>query len=261
MKQDILVEDLDAGYYVRHSSLQNGLANEILSNYPIKRTAHILDVGCGDGRITAELADLASKGRVIGLDPSPSMIEFARNTFPKTEFPNLDFQLGMAEDAVFTETFDLITSFSCFHWLKEPQKAFHLLSSLLKKGGEMLILTYPKESPYYRYLQIALKKYPEYYPLSANHSMLSASEYKKILPQNHLEITDFRKKNLIAYYNTPEEIRQYIRGWLNSYVPLPEYLYDSFLEEVSQAMLADPTTSKKGRIGIPYTALVIEAKK
>jgi trans-aconitate 2-methyltransferase len=264
MKNTILNDDLldlDAGHYVKHSSLQNSLAKKILSTYRLNPRAHILDVGCGDGRVTAELAKHVNQGKVLGIDASPGMIEFASMNYPKTKFPNLDFLQGMAEGIEFLQQFDLIVSFSCFHWLKDPKAVIRRLSSSLKPGGEMLILTYPKESPYYRYLQTALENYPEYYPLSANHAMLSASGYKKLFLKNHMQILDFQQQNLIASYNNSEEIQKYIKGWLNSYVNLPEHLHDSFLQSVSQAVFNDPTTHKGKKIGIPYTALVIKARK
>jgi trans-aconitate 2-methyltransferase len=254
-------EDLDADYYVEHSSLQNNLATEILNDCHLDPSTHILDVGCGDGKITAELASHVREGKVIGLDASPSMIDFASKNFPKTKFPNLDFQLGNVEQAEFSQKFDLIVSFSCFHWIKNPGKVISQLSSLLKPGGEILILTYPKESPYYQYLQIALKNYPEYCHLSANNTMLLANEYKKFLSKNQLEILDFQQRNLFATYNNCEEIHQFIKGWLNNYVPLPEHLYDPFLEDVTNAVINDPSTCKDQKITIPYTALVIKARK
>lgn len=253
--------DLDARYYVKHSSLQKGLAKNILDNFPISSKLHILDVGCGDGRITAEIANRAQEGKVIGIDVSPSMVDFATRNFPPPEHPNLRFQLAMAEDVKFTEKFDLIVSFSCFHWLKNPQKAFRRLSAALKPGGEMLILTYPKESHYYSYLETALKQHPEYAALSAHKTMLPIKGYKKLLLKNQFEIIDFKQHELSAEYSTPEEIQKYIKGWLNSYVPLPEQLYDSFLEEVCRAVLSDPTTRKDKKINMPYTALVIRARK
>lgn len=259
LKDNLL--DLDAGYYAKHSSLQNGLAKDILNSYRFNPHAHILDVGCGDGRITAELANHVNQGKVLGIDASPSMIDFASRSFPKTKFANLDFLQGMAEKVDFPQQFDLIVSFSCFHWLKDPKAAIRRLSFSLKEGGEMLILTYPKESPYYRYLEIALEKYPKYYPLSANRTMLSANTYKKLLIKNNLEILNFQQQNLIASYNNPEEIKQYIKGWLNSYVQLPENLYDSFLQDVCQAIANDSTIHKGGKIAIPYTALIIRARK
>jgi demethylmenaquinone methyltransferase/2-methoxy-6-polyprenyl-1,4-benzoquinol methylase len=45
-----------------------------------------LDVACGSGKLTAELARLAQGGRVVGLDFSPQMLEVARRTHPRLEF-------------------------------------------------------------------------------------------------------------------------------------------------------------------------------
>jgi SAM-dependent methyltransferase len=253
--------DLNASHYVKNSSLQNSLAKKILANYRFNKHASILDVGCGDGRITAELAIRAKQGQVIGLDPSPSMIEFASNNFSKKQFPNLDFQLGMAEDVSFFQQFDLVVSFSCFHWLRDAKRAVSQLSSSLKQGGEMLILTYPKESAYYQYLETALKNYPEYRHFSANNTMLSINDYKKLFPKYGLDIFDFHEQKLFAVYNNPQDIKEYIRGWLDSYVHLPDYLYDSFLSDTTNAILTDPSTKKGKQIRVPYTALVIKAKK
>jgi len=259
LNNDLL--DLDANHYIKHSILQNNLAKKILDAFQIDSNANILDIGCGDGRITAEIAKLANKGTVTGIDASMNMIDFAKKNFLKAKFPNLDFIKGMAESVELQRQYDLIVSFSCFHWLKDPKLVIQRLSSSLNKGGEFLILTYPKESPYYRYLQTALQDYPKYYQLSANHQMLSVSEYKDLLSGNGLEILDFQQQNLVASYKNPEEIQEYIKGWLNSYVPLPKNLYTPFLQSVVQVMLNDNTTRYEDKINIPYTALIIKARK
>jgi trans-aconitate 2-methyltransferase len=256
-----VVGDLDANYYTKHSFLQNNLAKKVLETLLLNSCAYVLDIGCGDGRITAELATRVKQGKVIGVDASPGMIEFALKNFPKKNFPNLDFLQEMAEKVEFSDQYDLIVSFSCFHWLKDPKLAIRRLSSFLKRNGEFLILTYPKESPYYRYLQTALRKYPDYYLLSANHTMLSSVEYKNVFLENHLEILEFHERHLIESYDTPEEIQRYIKGWLNSYVLLPEALQDAFLQDVSTAVLEDPATHRDKKIEIPYTALIMKARK
>jgi trans-aconitate 2-methyltransferase len=253
--------DLDASYYVEHSSLQNNLAKEILSSFQISSAAHILDVGCGDGRITAELANHAKQGRVLGIDASPQMIEFAIENFPREGFSNLSFFLGKAEEIDLEQSYDLIVSFSCFHWIKDPKLAIRRLTSCLRIGGELLILTYPKESFYYRHLQAALKKFPEYYPHSANQTMLSIDGYRKLLLEKHFKILEFQQRELTATYSTFEEIQDYIKGWLASYVPIPETLQDSFLLEICNAIREEPTAHRNGKISIPYTALIIKARK
>jgi trans-aconitate methyltransferase len=253
--------ELDAEHYVRHSSLQNNLANEILNTIEFNLDAQILDVGCGDGRITAELASRVELGNVLGIDASQQMIEFATQNFPTEKIHNLRFLHGMIEKIELTQTYDYIVSFSCFHWLKDPELIIRRLSTCLRAEGELLILTYPKESPYYRYLQIVLKNYPDYYPLSANHTMLSIADYEKIFSRNNFNILEFQTRHLVASYSTPNEIQDYIKGWLNNYVSLPEKLHDSFLQEVSDTVLAEPKNHQNGKIVIPYIALVTRVKK
>jgi demethylmenaquinone methyltransferase/2-methoxy-6-polyprenyl-1,4-benzoquinol methylase len=63
-----------------------------------------VDVACGSGKLTAELARLAGGGRVVGLDFSPQMLEVARRAHPKIEFMegdalNLPFDDGSFDAA------------------------------------------------------------------------------------------------------------------------------------------------------------------
>lgn len=253
--------DLSAEHYEKNSSLQNNLAREILDSYQVNPKAHVLDIGCGDGRITAELSKRAPKGTVLGIDSSPSMIRFASENFPKSKFPNLHFSRKKAERLKLPKKFDLIVSFSCFQWLREPEVVFRRLSDLLKQKGELLILTYPKESYYYQYLERALEDYPDYKADSAYHTMISTNGYKSLFSRNNLEFLTFEKLDLIASYNNSKEIQKFIKGWLNNYVPLPENLHQKFLQSVCQAILDDPKTQEDGKTVVPYSALIIRGYK
>jgi demethylmenaquinone methyltransferase/2-methoxy-6-polyprenyl-1,4-benzoquinol methylase len=64
-----------------------------------------LDVACGSGKLTAELAKLAGGGRVVGLDFSPQMLEVARREHPRIEFIEGDALNLPFDDA----TFDVAT--------------------------------------------------------------------------------------------------------------------------------------------------------
>jgi len=251
--------DLNASYYTENSALQNNHAMQLLRNFQINPDAHALDVGCGDGRITAELAKLVPQGSVLGIDAAPGMIEFASRNFASS---NLQFLHSTAEEAQLPEQkYDAVVSFSCFHWLKDPASAIRRLSSSLKPGGSFLVLTYPKESPYYQYLQAALKHYPEYDRLSSYHTMLAIKDYRTLFAENNLEIVDFQQQHLVASYENTKSVTAFIKGWLNSYVPLPEELQDPFLQRVDQIVDTAPELHVEEMIDIPYTALVIQAKK
>ena len=60
-----------------------------------------LDVACGSGKLTAELAKLAGEGRVVGLDFSPQMLEIARRAHPAIEFLEGDALNLPFEDSTF----------------------------------------------------------------------------------------------------------------------------------------------------------------
>src|SRR5437867_10901039 len=71
----------DAAEYSRRSSLQEAMAQEVLALLDLKGSERILDVGCGDGKITAQIAARASNGSVVGVDPSRDMSSFAQGDF------------------------------------------------------------------------------------------------------------------------------------------------------------------------------------
>ncbi len=66
----------------------------------------LLDTGCGDGKITAELAQALPEGKAVGVDNSQEMIHLAQTTFPKSAYLNLSFQLMDARKLTFKEEFD-----------------------------------------------------------------------------------------------------------------------------------------------------------
>lgn len=79
--------------YAANSSAQQSWARELIVKLQLRGDEQILDVGCGDGKVTAEIAGILKNGRVSGIDSSPQMIGFARKTFPRAKYSNLDFQV------------------------------------------------------------------------------------------------------------------------------------------------------------------------
>ena len=66
--------------YAQNSSAQFIWAQELIGKLALKGSEHLLDIGCGDGKITAHLAGLLEKGQAIGIDASPEMIVFAQQS-------------------------------------------------------------------------------------------------------------------------------------------------------------------------------------
>jgi trans-aconitate 2-methyltransferase len=121
----------DANLYDgRHAFVwQQGAALlQLLAPRPSER---ILDLGCGTGHLTAQLA--AAGAEPVGLDLASTMIEQARRTYPQ-----LRFVVGDARDFSFDQPFDAVLSNAALHWVKPPEKAIACVARALKPGGRFV---------------------------------------------------------------------------------------------------------------------------
>ena len=71
------------------------------------RGQHVLDIGCGDGRLSLRLARLGAS--VVGIDPERKLIRKARNSLPETLAGQVRYRIGKAGSLDFPrESFDLV---------------------------------------------------------------------------------------------------------------------------------------------------------
>lgn len=132
----------NAPEYARLSELQAAMAEEVLSLLDLKGDERILDIGCGNGKITAEIAARVPRGSVLGVDASAQMIEFA--VAHHKEHSNLQFQVANARNLPFQQEFDLVVSFNALHWIPEQALALQSIHSALRPGGRAQLRLVPK---------------------------------------------------------------------------------------------------------------------
>ena len=125
----------NAAEYARISGLQAAMAEEVLALLDLEGSERVLDVGCGQGKITAEIAARVPRGAVVGVDPSQDMIAFASSHFGPAVRPNLEFELGDARRLRFRGEFDLVVSFNALHWVPEQDAALRSMRSAMKPNG------------------------------------------------------------------------------------------------------------------------------
>lgn len=68
----------DAQDYAKNSSAQENWAKELIKKLHLKGNESVLDIGCGDGRITRSIAKQLVQGSIVGVDYSPDMIRLAQ---------------------------------------------------------------------------------------------------------------------------------------------------------------------------------------
>jgi demethylmenaquinone methyltransferase / 2-methoxy-6-polyprenyl-1,4-benzoquinol methylase len=98
-----------------------------------------LDVACGSGKLTAELARVAGgEGRVVGLDFSPQMLEVARHDHPGIEFLEGDALNLPFDDA----SFDASTIAFGLRNLADPVRGLREMQRVVKPGGRSVVLEF-----------------------------------------------------------------------------------------------------------------------
>ena len=110
--------------YSKLSFAQNNAALKIFNVLKIRKDSDILDIGCGDGKISFKLYNIAKRGTVLGLDKSSEMINFASSNYSNEDYPNLKFSVKDAQDINFHQTFDLAFSSFALQWIKDKNLFF-----------------------------------------------------------------------------------------------------------------------------------------
>jgi ubiquinone/menaquinone biosynthesis C-methylase UbiE len=135
-----------ASAYNHISTLQQVMAEKEIRRLTLAGGERILDVGCGDGKVTAEIADLVPRGSVLGIDPSHNMIDFASRHYGTDQRPNLRFEVADARRLPYRSEFDLVVSFNALHWVQEQEDALRNMRAALKPGGRALLRFVPREA-------------------------------------------------------------------------------------------------------------------
>jgi ubiquinone/menaquinone biosynthesis C-methylase UbiE len=94
----------------------------------------VLDIGCGCGASTLELAEAVKPGRVTGVDISAPMLETAR---AQDGADAVSFVLADASTYAFLQTYDLIFSRFGVMFFADPVTAFAHIREGLKPGGRL----------------------------------------------------------------------------------------------------------------------------
>lgn len=105
----------------------------LLGNLELTGDEHILDIGCGCGELSEELAQRVPQGSVLGIDFSDALLKCAS----ARRQPNLRFERMEVSSIRFREEFDLIFSNSMLHWVRDHEPLLFRLRRALRPGGQL----------------------------------------------------------------------------------------------------------------------------
>lgn len=257
----------DAKDYLENSAVQQRWGRELIRKLNLSGTEHVLDIGCGEGKLTADLSTLVPNGKVVGVDSSPHMIALAKEGYPPDRNPNLSFQIADARHLKFSGDFDVVFSNAALHWIRDHQPVLQGIWQSLKPRGSILlqmggkgnaaeIVTALNQVILDRKWQNAFKGFT--FPYGFH----SENRYRQWLKNNGFNIhrLDLVPKDMI--HSSPTELAGWFRTtWLPYLECIEEERRTEFVDDVVTRYCRKFPPDEIGRTHVRMVRLEVQASK
>lgn len=281
----------NAADYAAHSAVQQSWARELMARLKLRGDELILDVGCGDGKVTAEIAISVPRGFVMGIDASAEMIGFARKTFPSSRISNLKFQICDARSIkpeIITSNvelrtsnteifrpraipvrsmFDVVFSNASLHWVDDHQAILRGMATMLRPGGRLIVSCGGRGNAQDVFLalrpEMRLKRWRGFFRrMPKPYFFYAPEDYEKWLPKSGFKIRGLQLVPKDATYAGAEGFAAWLRTTWLPYVQLvSEDVREEFIAAVTQRYAAKHPPDAEGKVHVRMVRLEIDAMK
>ena len=128
-----MTHEFDGKKYEKASTHQKEWGTKLIAELGLHGSERVLDLGCGDGALTLQMAELLPQGEAVGIDASKGMIDAA---YLKAR-ENLRFLLMDINDLAFVEHFDIVFSNATLHWIRDHRRLLQNVRRTLHAGGRL----------------------------------------------------------------------------------------------------------------------------
>lgn len=224
---------------------------QLLAPQPGER---ILDVGCGTGQLTAQIAESAAT--VVGIDNSAAMIEEARRLFPAVEF-----QLADAHDFSFEQKFEGIFSNAALHWIREPASVARCIRDALATNGRVAVEFGGQGNV--RFLSQAVETASqEFLGETVPHLWYfpSIAAFSTLLEQHGIEVTQAAMIDRPTPLEGDDGLRNWVRMFGQRWLTLiPAEQHEAFLDRIET--IARPNLFRDSKWHADYRRIRVQARK
>lgn len=253
--------------YIKNSTVQANHAERLIQHLSLNGTEKILDVGCGDGRITALLAQKVPQGFIIGIDPSPSMFSIAEKILQESNpLQNLKFFQEPIETFTYDEPFDHIITIHVMHWIEDQEKTLKNMYNHLKPGGEVHFIFAPSKEglPFHKALEKTLHIWQKDFVDFINPQQFFDMEtYRKLMVDAGFHVQAIQYLYHESIHDNLEKLTGWVKQWLPHGKHLPVSKQPEFFKDLMNNYLSE--------VGIPHDTsnpitwgeyvLIVEGKK
>lgn len=232
--------EFDGEKYKTASKHQKEWGNDLISEFSFKGNEAVLDLGCGDGVLTEQLALSVPRGTALGIDSSVHMIETAKTIHRNNlKFTHLDIN-----KMNFENEFDLIFSNAALHWVKDHKRLLKNSYKALKACGKIL-WDFGGSGNCANFIDVIQKKisehnYAQYFKAYEwPWFMPSKKQYMDLISAIGFSSYIIKERNKDRYFsNASEMIRWIDQPCLVPFLKqIPQELKETFRQEVIKEML------------------------
>lgn len=194
----------DPALYAKHGSFVPRLGAELVAWLAPMPGERILDLGCGDGALTTQIA--AAQANVVGIDSSAALVAAARAK-------GLEAHTVDAHQLSFDSEFDAVFSNAALHWMKQPEAVLAGVHRALRPGGRFVaeMGAHGNVASVIRALEPALQARgssveacnPWYFPRDES--------YRMLLENHGFMVTGLRS------FQRPTRLPGALRGWIETF--------------------------------------------
>ena len=257
----------DASAYARNSSEQQRWAREFFPKLGLTGSERLLDLGCGDGKITVEFAAALPTGSVLGVDRSPEMVTHARRAYLPERFPNLHFEQADASHLSFRTEFDMVFSNAVLHWVLDHRPVLAGIAAALRPSGRAVLLMGGRGTAagIFSALEAVtaserwLRHFADFVFPFGYHGPEEYADWLRVAGLQPSRVELVPKEFVLT---GGEGLTAWIEStWLPYVQRVPESVRRAFAEEVAERYLADHPLESQGRVRVSMLRLEVEAHK
>ncbi len=255
----------DAQDYAEHSSEQLRWARELVSKLRLEGRKSVVDIGCGDGKVTAEIAR-ATSGQVHGIDLSQDMVAFAQRRYPRSDYPNLSFSCMDAASLALSDGFDIAFSNAALHWVEDHCAVLRGIRAGLKPGGEMLLQMGGRgnAAAVFDAVDDVVRdsRWNHYYgDFQYPYHFHGPEEYEECLEKNRFRPARIELLPKDMLHRGKEGLKGWLRTtWFPYTDRLPQELRNDFLTDIVENFAARHPADTNGNIHVHMVRLEVEAR-
>jgi trans-aconitate 2-methyltransferase len=257
----------DAKEYAKHSSNQFEWAKELIPKLELIGNESLIDIGCGDGKVTQLLSTYLPHGRAVGIDSSEEMITAARQTFPHCHNPNLTFLRMDARELTFREQFDVAFSNATLHWIIDHPVVLAGVHESLDKNGKLLFQMAGKGNAQdvIAVVEELISEedcQPYFKNFTFPYGFYGPEEYNPWLKKAGFKVERIELFPKDMKLHGKEGLLGWIRSvWLPFTERVPPNLRESFANEIADRYLAAYPLDEAGIVHVKMTRLEVQATK